>query len=103
LRLLRLKTNETKNVQPQTMRREVSPTFRLLSRDSVKPKRLGSVELKCEIPTARCRMTTHAQKGLSKDPSVVRSIVRDADQNLGVYASVITVGKVSEGDRVEIV
>ena len=65
--------------------------------------RLGNVELKCEIPTARCGMTTHAQSDLPKDPSVLRTIVRDADQNLGVYASVITTGQVFEGDPVELV
>lgn len=65
--------------------------------------RIGSVELKCEIPTMRCGMTMHAQINLPKDPSVLRSIVKDADQNLGVYASVITGGKVSEGDRVELI
>ena len=65
--------------------------------------RLGKVELKCEIPTARCGMTTHAQKDLLKDPSVLRSIVKNADQNLGIYASVITTGQVSEGDRVELI
>lgn len=64
--------------------------------------RIGTVELKCEIPTARCGMTTHPQPGLPKDPSVLRSIVRDADQNLGVYANVISSGKVSEGDEVEL-
>lgn len=65
--------------------------------------RIGSVELKCEIPTARCGMTTHAQLDIPKDPSVLRSIVKDADQNLGVYASVITRGQVFEGDRVELI
>jgi uncharacterized protein YcbX len=65
--------------------------------------RLGSVELKCEIPTVRCGMTTHAQSDLPKDPSVLRTIVKDADQNLGVYASVVTTGQVCEGDRVELI
>lgn len=64
--------------------------------------RLGTVELKCEIPCARCGMTTHAQKDLPKDPSVLRSIVKDANQNMGVYASVLRSGRVSEGDEVEL-
>jgi uncharacterized protein YcbX len=67
-----------------------------------KTLRVGGVELKCAIPTARCGMTTHAQGGLPKDPSVLRSIVKDADQNLGIYASVLKTGPVSEGDRVEL-
>ena len=65
--------------------------------------RLGNVELRCEIPTARCGMTTHAQAELPKDPSVLRSIVRDADQNLGIYASVFAEGTVSVGDPVELI
>jgi hypothetical protein len=47
-------------------------------------------------------MTTHAQSGLPKDPSVLRSIVKDADQNLGIYATVVKAGCVFEGDRVEL-
>lgn len=65
--------------------------------------RLGDAELSCEIPTARCGMTTHAQFDLPKDPSVLRSIVKEAGQNLGVYASVISAGKVAEGDLVELI
>jgi uncharacterized protein YcbX len=64
--------------------------------------RIGTVDLKCEIPTARCGMTTHSQPGLPKDPSVLRSIVKDADQNLGIYANVISSGKVLQGDQVEL-
>ncbi len=65
--------------------------------------RIGSVEVKCEMPAVRCGMTTNAQTGLAKDPSVLRTIVKEANQNLGVYASVALDGSVSEGDRVELV
>jgi len=64
--------------------------------------RLGEVELRCEIPTMRCGMTMQAQRDLPKDPSVLRSIVKDANQNLGNYATVIKTGEVRVGDRVEI-
>ena len=64
--------------------------------------RIGSVELKCEIPTMRCGMTMHAQKDLPKDPSVLRSIVKDANQNLGIYASVSKEGTVFLNDPVEL-
>lgn len=63
--------------------------------------RVGDVELKCEMPAERCAMTTHAQAELAKDPSVLRSIVEAADQNLGIYASVITAGEVRVGDPVD--
>jgi MOSC domain-containing protein YiiM len=50
----------------------------------------------------RCGMTMQAQRNLPKDPSVLRSIVKDADQSLGIYASVIRTGSVKEGDTVEL-
>jgi uncharacterized protein len=65
--------------------------------------RLGSVEILCEIPTVRCGMTIQAQENLPKDPRILRSIVKDADQNLGVYASVVTAGEVRVGDVVELI
>lgn len=64
--------------------------------------RIDEVELRCEIPTVRCGMTTHAQAGLPKDPSVLRSIVKDANQNLGVYASVLKSGEIKIGSKVEL-
>ena len=65
--------------------------------------RLGEVELKLEIPCARCGMTTHPQKDLPKDPSVLRTIVKDGNQNMGIYASVISSGTVKVGDVVELI
>lgn len=62
--------------------------------------RLGELEIRCEIPTARCVMTTQAQPGLAKDPSVLRTIVATAAQNLGAYASVVRPGRVSVGDTI---
>ena len=65
--------------------------------------RIRSLVLQCDIPTMRCRITMHAQGGLPKDPSILRSIVRDADKNLGVYAKVATPGEVRLGDVVELI
>jgi uncharacterized protein YcbX len=65
--------------------------------------RVGSVELKCEIPTVRCGMTIQAQKEFPKDPAILRSIVKDADQNLGIYANVSQAGQVKLGDKVELI
>lgn len=64
--------------------------------------RIGGVELQCVMPTARCGMTMHAQNGLPKDPLILRTIVREADQHLGVYATFISAGEVREGDAVEL-
>lgn len=64
--------------------------------------RIGETQLMCNIPTMRCGMTTQAQKDLPKDPGVLRTIVKDADQNLGIYASVVVGGAVRVGDPVEL-
>ncbi len=64
--------------------------------------RLGESSVKCEIPTVRCGMTTHAQAGLPKDSTVLRSIVQDAGQYLGIYGSVVNSGCVAVGDAVEL-
>ena len=64
--------------------------------------RLGSVELKCEMRTERCAMATNAQKEIPKDPSILRSLVEVANQDLGMYASVVKAGEVRVGDVVEV-
>ena len=64
---------------------------------------VGQAAFRCEVPTVRCSMTTQEQEGLPKDPSVLRTIVRDADQNVGVYASVTRAGRVEIGDEVRLV
>jgi len=64
--------------------------------------RVGEAVIAITIPTMRCSMTTQPTDDLPKDPSVLRTIVRDADQNLGVYATVETPGVIAVGDRVEL-
>jgi uncharacterized protein YcbX len=64
--------------------------------------RLGRAELRCELATVRCAMTMHAQANLPKDASVLRAIVRDADQTLGVYASPIGDADIAVGDIVDL-
>jgi len=64
--------------------------------------RLGALIVRCEIPTVRCGMTTHAQAELPKDPTVLRTIVRDAGQNLGIYASAMNSSRIAVGDIVEL-
>jgi MOSC domain-containing protein len=62
--------------------------------------RIGAAKLKVETGCVRCVMTTLEQRGLAKDPSVLRTIVREAAQNLGSYASVAAAGRIAEGDEV---
>lgn len=61
---------------------------------------IGGLRLRADMPTPRCGMTMQAQAGLPRDPAVLRSIVKDADQCLGLYANVATPGIVRVGDAV---
>lgn len=63
--------------------------------------RIGSAELEIRVPAFRCSIPTRPQPGLSKDASLLRTIVQKADQNLGVYASICSPGFVAVGDVVE--
>jgi len=65
--------------------------------------RVGEVRVKVEMPVVRCSITTQPQGDLPKDPSVLRTIVRESDQNVGAYASVISAGTVRVGDPLELV
>ena len=64
--------------------------------------RVGGAVLSIAIPAIRCSMTTQATDELPKDPSVLRTIVRDGGQCLGVYATVEEAGPVAVGDQVEL-
>jgi uncharacterized protein YcbX len=64
--------------------------------------RIGGFAIRGEMPTFRCAMTMHAQADLPQDPSVLRTIVRDADQFLGLYGSIVSTGTASVGDSVSI-
>jgi uncharacterized protein YcbX len=62
--------------------------------------RIGAARIKIEMPTVRCVIPTLDQPGVKKDPSVLRTIVRDAAQNLGAYATVSAGGTIALGDQV---
>ena len=62
--------------------------------------RIGATRIKIEMPTVRCVIPTLDQPGVKKDPSVLRTIVRDAAQNLGAYATIATGGTIAIGDEV---
>ena len=65
--------------------------------------RLGEVELDVVSGCARCVMVTRPFDDLPEDRDVLRTVVRDADQILGVYANVVTPGVVRAGDAVTLV
>ncbi len=62
--------------------------------------RIGEARIKIDMPTVRCVMPTLEQPELPKDPSVLRTIVKHAEQNVGLYASVARPGRVRVGDEV---
>ena len=65
--------------------------------------RIGDLVVALTVACPRCVMVTHPVDDLPKDPSVLRTIVREADQCLGVYAQVETPGVVREGDPVALI
>ncbi len=60
--------------------------------------RVGSAVLAVKSTCIRCAMTTHGFADLPKDPRVMRTLVREADGNLGVYAMLDEPGEVRTGD-----
>jgi len=64
--------------------------------------RLGDLTTSVHIPVVRCGMPTLAQGDLSKDLSVLRTVVRHADSNLGVYLTADEPATVRVGDTIEL-
>lgn len=65
--------------------------------------RIGELCLECTVATPRCSMVMQAQPELRKDAGVLRTIVREAEQCVGVYARVTRAGRVASGADVELV
>jgi len=65
--------------------------------------KIGDVEMECFGPTPRCAMTMHPQQeDIEKDPSVLRTIVKEGNQNLGAYFHVTNPGIIIQGASVEL-
>ncbi len=63
---------------------------------------IGEATLRVTVECPRCVMVTHGFENLPKDPTVMRTIVREAGGNLGVYATVEVPGRVRVGDRIRL-
>jgi uncharacterized protein YcbX len=64
--------------------------------------RVGDAVFQVAMKCPRCVMTTHAFADLPADRMVMRTLVKENDGDLGVYAAVETPGTVRVGDAVEV-
>lgn len=64
--------------------------------------RVGGAALEVVGPCPRCVMITHGFGDVPQDTGLMRTVVREADQNVGVYANVASAGDVRVGDAVEV-
>ncbi len=62
----------------------------------------NEVKFKITIPCGRCVMTTLAQADLPKDNGILRTAVQHNNAHVGIYASVISGGKIRRGDEARI-
>ena len=63
--------------------------------------RLGGAVIEFGAPCPRCIMVTRAFAGLPEDRSIMRTLVRENRQSLGVYGTIVEPGEVKVGDRLE--
>jgi uncharacterized protein YcbX len=62
--------------------------------------RIGSVVVEFLDPCPRCVMITRRiNDAIPEDRAILRHVVRDLDQNVGVYARVITAGDIAVGNE----
>jgi len=64
---------------------------------------IGALEVQVVMPMLRCVMTTHAQAELPKDPTIMRTMVRESKMSMGVGAQVLCAGEVAVGDEVRLI
>jgi uncharacterized protein len=64
--------------------------------------RVGDAEVEVTASCPRCVMVTRDFADLPQDSQVLRTIVRHADQNIGVYANVVRRGTLDEGTPVSL-
>ena len=65
--------------------------------------KVGGAVLEAVAPCVRCSMVTLPQPGLDRDTPLMRYLIKEADQNLGLYLRVLEPGPVNTGDTVELV
>ena len=61
---------------------------------------VGDVVLEVTASCPRCVVVTRALDDLPENPQVLRTVVRDAAQNVGVYANVVSTGTLDTGAEI---
>ncbi|ASA22450.1 MOSC domain-containing protein [Paenibacillus donghaensis] len=64
---------------------------------------IGDVQLRVDSYCNRCTVITMDPDTLERDPSLLKKVNTEFGLHFGVYASVVTTGKISVGDKVELV
>ena len=67
-----------------------------------KQLRVGGAAFDVLGPCPRCVMITHGFGDVPQDAGLMRTVVKEADQNVGAYAKVASAGEVRVGDAVEL-
>ncbi|WP_024851228.1 MOSC domain-containing protein [Hydrogenovibrio kuenenii] len=65
-----------------------------------KQLKVGGISIDCSSPAPRCGAVTRQQQGLDADKSMLRTIIKEADQNLGIYGDISHGGNIQVGDDV---
>jgi uncharacterized protein YcbX len=68
-----------------------------------KQLRIGGATLDVLVPCPRCVMITHGFGDVPQDTGLMRTVVKEADQNVGAYARVTGGGDVRVGDEVTLI
>ena len=63
---------------------------------------IGGAELQVDSYCERCVMITMDPETLEKDPSLLKKVNRDFNLHFGVYASVVSPGRIGIGDSVSL-
>jgi|TARA_R110000851_G_scaffold282145_1_gene435663 MOSC domain-containing protein len=61
---------------------------------------IGRATIECSSSTPRCGAVTRTQQSLKSDSSILRTIVKQADQNLGIYGAIKQSAVIRLGDEV---
>jgi uncharacterized protein YcbX len=62
---------------------------------------IGQAKIDCTATAPRCGAITRRQKDLPFDKSMLRTVIKEAEQNLGIYGSILADGVIHIGDQVK--